>query len=443
MPGKKIFSLEFPLGLLIADNGYPDRTGKSASLRNARYWNSMTVNLMRYIDYWLGKPLCFLLSCVNASLKIFGLKKTGRKGTPKKILFIKLSELGALVLAYPLLKRAQEECPGVKLFFVTFEKNRDIFALFGNIIEADNILTIREDSVGVFVSDTFRVVRKMAKERVDIIFDLELFSRFTAILTFLIRADKKTGFYNYTFEGLYRGNFLTHRIQYNPLLHISKSYLSLWQTVKQEKKNSPEMSKKIKDKDITLPKAQVASEVAKQIEGKLKEFGIVKENKLFLLNPGEGTLPLREWPLENFITLSKRLLEDPNNRIILVGTKSGHKKAELLCAGIRKRRCLNLVGQTSLPELLSLFNLADALICNDCGLAHLASLASIKKFVIFGPETPKVFGPLGKDKWIICSELPCSPCLSALNNRDSACKDNICLKIIEPGDIHKLIQKNV
>ncbi len=403
----------------------------------------MTVNLMRRIDYWLGIPLCFLLSGINTSLKILGLKKAGKKTPPKKILFIKLSELGAIVLAYPLLKRAKEEYPGSELFFVTFEKNKDVFKLFGNIIEDGNTLTIREDSLWAFISDTFRVVIKIVKERVGIVFDLELFSRFTAILAFLSRADKKIGFYNYTFEGLYRGSFLTHRIQYNPLLHISKSYLSLWQTVNREKKDSPEMNERIRDEDIALPKTYLPSEVTKRIERKLKEFGIAEENKLFLLNPGEGILPLREWPLENFVTLSKELLEDTNNYLILVGTKNGLKNADLLCAGIRNRKCLNLAGQTSLPELLALFNLADALVCNDCGLAHLASLASTKKFVIFGPETPNVFAPPGEDKWIIYSELPCSPCLSALNNRDSACKNNACLKIIKPDDVYKLIQKNV
>lgn len=395
------------------------------------------------MDYWIGIPLCFLLSCLNAPLKIFGLKRAKGKAPPRKILFIKLSELGAIILAYPLLKRAQEECPGVKLFFVTFAKNREVFQLFGNIIKDDNILTIREDSKWVFISDTFKVIRKMAKERADITFDLELFSRFTALLTFSSRADKKIGFYNYTFEGLYRGNFLTHRVQYNPLLHISKSYLSLWQTVHQEKKNSPELGERIEDKDIALPQAHIPPETTKQMEGKLKELGITRENKLFLLNPGEGTLPLREWPLENFVILCKRLLEDTHNYIILAGTQSGFKKAELFCADLDHRRCLNLVGQTSLLELLALFNMADALICNDCGLAHLASLASTKKFIIFGPETPRVFGPSGEAQWIIRSELPCSPCLSALNNRDSACRDNICLKIIKPDDVYELIRRNM
>ena len=403
----------------------------------------MTVNLMRYLDYRAGTPLCFLLSCLNSLLKIFDFKKAERKVPPGKILFIKLSELGAIILAYPLLKRAREECLGAELFFVTFEKNRSVFALLGNIVKDDNILTIREDSLRVFISDTFKVVRKMRKERVDIIFDLELFSRFTALLTFLSRADKKIGFHNYTFEGLYRGNFLTHRIQYNPLLHISKSYLSLWQTVKQEKKGSPEMGERIPDKDIALPKAYVPSEATKRVERKLKEFGITRENKLFLLNPGEGVLPLREWPLENFVVLSKQLLKDVHNYIILIGTKNGFPKAEWLGADIGSGRCLNLVGQTSMPELLALFNSTEALVCNDCGLAHLASLASTKKFIIFGPETPQVFAPLGEDKWIIYSALPCSPCLSALNNRDSACRDNICLKIIKPNDVYKLIQRNM
>ena len=87
----------------------------------------MTVNLMRYIDHWLGIPLCFLLSCLNPLLKIFGSKKTEKKVPPEKIFFIKLSELGAIVLAHPLLKRARKEYPGAELFFVTFEKNRGHF----------------------------------------------------------------------------------------------------------------------------------------------------------------------------------------------------------------------------------------------------------------------------------------------------------------------------
>jgi len=76
-----------------------------------------------------------------------------------------------------------------------------------------------------------------------------------------------------------------------------------------------------------------------------------------------------------------------------------------------------------------------ALIANDCGIAHLASLTAIKQFIFFGPETPKVFSPLSKDLHIFYDRLICSPCLSAFNHRTSFCQNNICLQKIGPDEV--------
>ncbi len=403
----------------------------------------MTIKLMRYIDYWIGVPLCFILTIINSILKLISFKRKQETITPQRILIIKLSELGAIILAYPLLRCIKEEYPCAEISFLTFERNREVFKALEEIISDKNILTIRQESIRLFALDTLRVIRRIRKEGIDIIFDLEFFSRFSAILTYLGKAGKKIGFYRYTFEGLYRGNLLTHKIQYNPLIHISQTYLSLWQVVKEEKKSTPELEKNIEIKWDTLPKFISSSTIRERIRDRLKEFGINKEDRLFLVNPGEGILPLREWPLDSFISLCKKLLEDVNSYIIIVGTKIAFNKAKSLYNAIKSKRCINLVGETTLPELLELFNISNALIINDCGLGHLASLTSIKKFIIFGPESPEVFGPLGKNNYTIYSSLPCSPCLSVFNHRKSTCKDNKCLKRIKPEDVYDLIMKSL
>ena len=177
------------------------------------------------------------------------------------------------------------------------------------------------------------------------------------------------------------------------------------------------------------------------MEDKLRRFGIEEGTRLLLVSPGEGTIPLREWPLENFIALIKMLIEDTRNYIIIVGTQEASKKAQLLCGSVNNKRCLDLTHKTSVSEVLDLFNIADALIINDCGLAHLASLVSIKKFILFGPESPQIYSPLGDNTWIIYSNLPCSPCLSAFNHRNSACKVNKCLKRITPEEVYEMIKK--
>jgi len=365
-----------------------------------------------------------------------------RKASHKKILFIKLLEIGNIILAYPLLNKVRREFPEAGMFFLTFEENKPLFQIL-DVVPSFNILTIRRKSICSFILDTLRVTRKLRKEKVDIVFDLELFSRFTAILTLLTAAYKRVGFYRYSMEGLYRGGFLTHRVQYNPLVHISKSYLSLWQAAKGNKKFTPELEKKIENEEIFLPRFIPSEERKRQIWDKLRRWNISEEARLLLVNPGEGNIPLREWSLENFGILARRLLEDKRNYIIIIGTDKTSNKAELLCRLVNDKRCLNLTHQTTLSEVLGLFSIAQALIANDCGLAHLASLTPIKKFVLFGPESPKVYAPLEENTCIIYSDLACSPCLSAFNHRNSICKNNRCLEMIKPEEVYGLIKAHL
>ena len=146
---------------------------------------------------------------------------------------------------------------------------------------------------------------------------------------------------------------------------------------------------------------------------------------------------MREWPIENFIELANLILEDKDNNVAIIGTEGATCKTKHMLQQINNPRCLSLVGQTTLDELLELFNISEALISNDCGLAHLGMLTSVKKFILFGPESPQIFGPLGDNVHIFYSDWPCSPCLSAFNNRRSACGDNKCLKAIKPNEIYQ------
>ncbi|MDP2921397.1 MAG: glycosyltransferase family 9 protein [Candidatus Omnitrophota bacterium] len=400
----------------------------------------MNIRAMRIIDYWLGRPLCFLFSVANFIARIIGLGRRKQKAGQEKILFIKLSEMGAIVLAYPLMNKMKEERQSEEMFFLTFSKNRDIFKILGGIIPDKNIFVIREDCIFLFIMDTFRVISKIRKEKIDIVFDLELFSRFTSILAYLSNARKSIGYFKFTFEGLYRGSLLTHRFQYNPFLHISKSYLALLQGIEKEKKLSPELEKRIEDSEVSLPGFISETKIKDAMKQRLNECGIGQGKRIILINPGEGALPLREWPIENFIALSRRILENSADCIVIIGTKDASKKSKLLSGALNNKRCVDFTGKTSLDELMELFNIASILITNDCGLAHLAALTPIKKLVFFGPETPRVFGPLGDNNTIFYSHLPCSPCLSAFNNRDSQCRDNKCLKAIDPNYVYQLIK---
>ncbi|MBP7216040.1 MAG: glycosyltransferase family 9 protein [Candidatus Omnitrophica bacterium] len=397
---------------------------------------------MRWLDYWCGIPLCFLLSGVAYFQKIIFSRQRAAPAV-RKILVIKLSELGAIVLAYPLLKRLRKDYPSADVFFLTFSRNKFVFSLLGGIVKQDNVMTISDSSLSAFALDIVRTLQRIRRERIDIVLDLEFFSRCTAALSFCAGSRMRVGFHHYTYEGLYRGNLFTHRIQYVPGQHMAKTFLSFALALKQSTKRSPEMPEGFDEREVMLPRYQATQDSITDMNSRLLAMGIGQGSRLLLMHCGEGMLPLREWPLDYFKRLIQLLLADPLLVIVIVGLQGAEKKAQQLLSAVSQSRCKSLVGQTDLEALMALFHRADALVTNDCGLAHLAALTELSTLVMFGPETPDVFGPLGEHTTVFFTHWPCSPCLSVLNNRMSACKDNACLKAIQPEEVYQTIQAKI
>jgi len=83
-----------------------------------------------------------------------------------------------------------------------------------------------------------------------------------------------------------------------------------------------------------------------------------------------------------------------------------------------------------MPQLLALYELSSLLVTNDSGPAQYATLTPIEVIVLFGPETPAVFAPRTPRTHVLWSGIACSPCVNAFNDRQSACRDNVCLQRI-------------
>jgi hypothetical protein len=58
----------------------------------------------------------------------------------------------------------------------------------------------------------------------------------------------------------------------------------------------------------------------------------------------------------------------------------------------------------------------------------------IPSFVLFGPETPALYGSLGNSTPIFAG-LACSPCVSAANHRKTACNKPVCLDAISVDEV--------
>ena len=399
----------------------------------------MKIETVRTIDYWVGIPLCFLLSLFNGLGK--RLFPRWRQRRPlKKFLFIELSEMGSAILAYPAMKALQRQYPGAELFFMIFSKNRASVDLL-NLIPPEKVLTLREGSLGAFLADVVKIIFRMHREKIDCVFDLELFTRVTAALTFFSGAPVRVGFHKYRMEGLYRGNLHTHKVQYNFQQHISKSFLSFLEVLRYPAKDWPALEAAIEDPRLETAAYQASEKGQGLIRAKVKKHfsGFQDSDPIIVLNPSAGEIPIRAWPLENYAELARRLLRYPHRVLVLMGAGVDKPTTDRLAEKIQDQRCVNLTGETTFEELMDLFYISQALITNDSGPAHFASLTGIKNFVFLGPESPSLYGPLGGNAHVFYSHFPCSPCLTAFNHRNTPCRDNRCLQAISVEEVWEAI----
>ena len=391
----------------------------------------MKVDTMRRIDYYVGVPLCFLGTLGHKVVKLLG-----RRGSRplRNVLFIELSEMGSAILVDPAMRKLQKKT-GVNLHFAIFKKNKPSLDLL-KTVSKENIYSIREGNLLAFVLDTLKFFFWTRQRKIDAVIDLELFSRFTALLTGFSGAPKKIGFHAYYNEGLYRGDFLSHKVAYNPHIHIAKNFIALVNALLSAKEEIPYSKTLVTDDEIILTKVKFSALEKKPIidivRGCFGKFNPEK-HKIILINPNASELLIqRRWPQAYYAQLIKMILENCSRAIVLItADPSEREEAERLRNEVTAERCINFAGKVTLDQLPVLYSVSEFMVTNDSGPPHFAAVTDMPSFVIFGPETPTLYGSLGKTTPIYAG-LACSPCVSAANHRKTACKDNVCLQVIKP-----------
>ena len=393
----------------------------------------MKLQTQRFIDRWVGQLLC---GVVSGWVRLTG-GAAKPVHNPKNILVILLSEMGSIVLAGPMFAQIRRQYPGVNIHILQLKKNQEVSKLL-QLTQPEFMHSLDDRSGGSLVRDILAVSRKMRALSLDAVIDCELFSRVSALLSFTTGAPVRVGFTPHTQEGLYRGSFINHAIPYNPYQHISKQFLALVDAL---------------ESAGAMPRTKAASIRALPSETELRvdfsaeelqayrnqvhaDHPVTVQRPLVLMYAGGGILPIRAWPAAHYARVAQGLCA-AGYAVGLIGLKDDAQLAKDLLAQIQSEACLDLTGYTrSIRELLMLFHTAKLLITNDGGPGHFATVTPIQTMVFFGPETGKLYGPLGNRNLVLESGIACSPCLTAYNHRLTYCDgDNQCLKRIPPDPV--------
>jgi ADP-heptose:LPS heptosyltransferase len=112
-----------------------------------------------------------------------------------------------------------------------------------------------------------------------------------------------------------------------------------------------------------------------------------------VVHPGSGS-ERKNWPVGHFVQLVRRLVKARHHVRVLIGEAEKERLSKEDLAHFSA--VAQVVEPKDYVELLANLGIADALVCNDTGPAHLAGIIGTPTFALFGPESDaKRWRPMG------------------------------------------------
>ncbi len=144
----------------------------------------------------------------------------------------------------------------------------------------------------------------------------------------------------------------------------------------------------------------------------------------------------RTWGPQNFIELIRRLGDEVGCEVLLFGEGREAPQAEHIVRSVGSARLHNLVGKTSLEDLVELLGACDRLLSGDTGTLHLAAHLGVPCLAIFfGPAYVFETGPYGEGHIVLQAEPPCGPC-----KEDAVCEEETCRRLLDPEAVLGLLK---
>lgn len=157
------------------------------------------------------------------------------------------------------------------------------------------------------------------------------------------------------------------------------------------------------------PYLELSPDAIKRVENLIDEAGISPGNPLIGVAPG-SVWPTKRWTVDGYASLIDRLTETFDTGVLLLGSSSDREVGDEII-NLCRHKPADLVGKTTLGELVAAVDRCRLLIGNDSAPGHVAAARGVPVISIFGPTVPS-FGyyPYGKNVTIVESDLPCRPC---------------------------------
>lgn len=321
----------------------------------------------------------------------------------KKILIIRFSSIGDIVLTTPVIRCLKVQVKDVEVHYATK-------AAFAVLLKENPYI----DKLHLLQDDLQSLISKLRSEKFDLIIDLHNNLR-TSIIKLALQ--KKS----YAFKKLNFQKFLltTFKIDKLPNVHIVERYL---ETVKEL-----HVVNDGKGLDYFIPKKDEVNFQEHQIPNNY--IGLVLGAKF----------ATKRMPLSKLIEICNRIKQP----IVLLGGKEDVAVAEALVQAVNRKDVFNACGKFNLNQSAFLVKQAAQIITHDTGLMHIASAFNKRIISVWGNTVP-AFGMsqyVEESQKVIVEvkDLSCRPC-SKIGYSECPKKHFDCMNKIDVSEIINAVQ---
>jgi len=357
------------------------------------------------LDRFIGRICCFLLiPCVYVLGLVLRRDHSIRDDNVRCIVVAKYLGLGSITQAGPMLRALKARFPAAKLVFVSRRGSRRLLSLMPDV---DEVLLVDDENLYRLAVSNLELFRQLRKLKVDLFFDLEVFSAYGAMVSLFSLARNRLGFFCSKVTD-FKAWIYTHLMYYNFQMPVRYCYLQL-----------ARMAGASPDASADLIPFSIPEEIALSTAARLNDIAPERGLGLIALNVNASDLSLaRRWPAEKFAEVAAHFAA-MGYQIILPGSPEERpyvqRVIDLMPDDGLKQRVHNVAGLFPFEEVLELLRLCDLFLTNDAGLMNLAFAQKVPTLGLYGPNTPTCVHVDDGVNVAIHKPVYCSPCLYHLN----------------------------
>jgi lipopolysaccharide heptosyltransferase II len=305
----------------------------------------------------------------------------------EKILIVRLSSIGDIILTTPLLRSLKTTYPKAQITYVIKKQFRELLASSPYI---DELITFNTKDG---LAGLQRIKRKLSEQHFDIYLDIHKNWR-SRYLRYCLHAKKTTSYNKLIFK---RTLLIWFKI--NLYGHIKPVYERYFDAVKNDGIGYDGLGTEI----------HVPQDKTEKVRNMLADAGYDFATPLVTICPS-ATYFNKRWKPEGFIETARFLIHEKSAFVVIHGGKEDSDLCNNMAASVG-HNAVSMAGLLSLSESAALLKHSTLVIANDSGLLHLAQSQKKPVIGIYGPTTRELgYFPVEQNSTVIETKLSCRPC---------------------------------